>query len=106
MDKELSQQIREIVAESSLCHTSMANRGECEQEIDELASAILKLFKERMLRLIGLYEEYIALLGKELDETASMAYVHGWKSSRHEQGKKMREKIAELRNAINTEGKR
>jgi chorismate mutase len=47
MDKELNQRIRELIAESSLCHTSMANRGECEQEIDELTSAILKLFEER-----------------------------------------------------------
>lgn len=39
-------------------------------------------------------KEYIALLGKELDETASIAHIHGWRSSRVEEGKILREEIA------------
>ena len=35
-----------IIAESSLCHTSMSNRGECENEIRDLASAIWKEMNE------------------------------------------------------------
>jgi len=46
--------------------------------------------------LIKTLQEYIVLLGKELDEVVPMASVHGWKSSRFEEGKKMREKIDNL----------
>jgi len=46
--------------------------------------------------LIKAFQEYIVLLGKELDEVVPMASVHGWKSSRFEEGKKIREKIHNL----------
>lgn len=43
--------------------------------------------------LIQAYEEFIKILGDEIDELAPMAFNHGWRSSRVEEGKKAREKI-------------
>lgn len=39
------------------------------------------------------YQEYVKLLVDELNEIAPLATVHGWKSSRYEQGKRLREEI-------------
>lgn len=36
--------------------------------------------------------EYITLLGEELSEIVPLASIHGWESSRYEQGKILREK--------------
>ena len=48
------------------------------------------------IKLIKTLQEYIVLLGKELDEVVPMASVHGWKSSRYEEGKVARRKIQRL----------
>lgn len=37
--------------------------------------------------------EYIKLLEEELQETTSIALIHGWKSRRHEQGKALRRSL-------------
>lgn len=50
-----------------------------------------------MNELIKLYEDYIKLLGEELNETARMASIHGWESERFEQGEEMRKKILRKR---------
>ena len=47
-------------------------------------------------KLIWAFKEYIYMLGEEMNELASFAYTHGWRSTRYEQGKKMREKILKL----------
>ncbi len=39
------------------------------------------------------YEEYIQLLDDEIKDLLGLAELHGWKSSRVEQGEKAREKI-------------
>jgi hypothetical protein len=52
---------------------------------------------EKMDALINALEDYIVLLGKELDEVIPMASVHGWKSSRWEEGKAARRKIQRLK---------
>lgn len=46
-----------------------------------------------MNELIEAYEEYIKLLGDELSDVVSLAYIHGWRSTRYESGKTCREKI-------------
>jgi hypothetical protein len=46
-----------------------------------------------MDELIQAYEEYIKLLGDEISELVSFAEAHGWRSSRHQDGVKCREKI-------------
>jgi len=48
-------------------------------------------------------KDYIILLGKELDEVVPLASVHGWRSSRYEEGKKARNKIDDCMKAL-TEG--
>ena len=49
-----------------------------------------------MNKLLELYKEYVTLLNDELGETMTWASTHGWKSSRVEQGKILREQIKEL----------
>lgn len=58
-----------------------------------------------MKELIELYGEYIRLLGEELDELAPLAHIHGWKSTRFEQGEQLRERIRDckLKMALFTE---
>lgn len=53
-----------------------------------------------MIELIRLYEEYIKLLGDELNDVVVMASIHGWKSDRVEQGEEMRREIAQQKALI------
>ena len=41
-------------------------------------------------------QEYIYLLEKELEEVVPIAYAHGWRSNRAEQGQIVRDKIGRL----------
>ena len=52
---------------------------------------------DKLTELVQALEEYITLLGKELDEVIPMAAVHGWKSTRFEEGKKLRALISAQR---------
>ena len=52
---------------------------------------------ERLKEIISTQDDYVKLLIEELDELAVFASVHGWKSTRYEQGKKLREKIIQLK---------
>jgi hypothetical protein len=47
--------------------------------------------------LVKAYEDYIKILGDELAEIVPLAVVHGWKSTRFEQGEQARKRIKELR---------
>jgi len=51
----------------------------------------------RLTPLLLAQQEYIDLLCEELDELAGLAYSHGWKSSRVEEGEKLRQKIEQLK---------
>lgn len=51
---------------------------------------------ERLRVLAIAQEQYINLLGEELNEVVPLAASCGWKSTRHEAGKALREKIAAL----------
>lgn len=57
-----------------------------------------KLERERneLRELVKAYQDYTQLLGDEINDTAAVAYLHGWRSSRYEQGKVLREKIKQL----------
>ena len=44
---------------------------------------------EKIKRLL----QYCRLLDDELGDMIVMAYVHGWRSTRHEEGRKQREKL-------------
>jgi len=50
--------------------------------------------------LIEAYDKYIQLLIAELDETVSIARIHGWESSRFEVGKQAREDIDMLKKVL------
>jgi hypothetical protein len=58
-----------------------------------------------MENLIKAYEDYILLLGEELNEVVSIAYMKGWKSKRVEQGKILREKIENEKNTFKERSK-
>ena len=53
-----------------------------------------------MQQLIDVYDEYVELLISELSEIVAFAHAHGWRSSRHEQGVVLREKIATLKEEV------
>jgi hypothetical protein len=52
---------------------------------------------EERKRVCEVYDRYIALLAEELNDTAVLAMVHGWTSSRIEQGEKLRAEIKALK---------
>jgi hypothetical protein len=57
----------------------------------------IKSQRERIKELISAYDEYIKLLGDELDAVTGLALAHGWKSTRYDAGVKCREKIQSLK---------
>ena len=54
-------------------------------------------------KLIEAYDNYIKLLVEELDETVSIASVHGWKSKRAELGVMCREEIKLVKEQLQKE---
>lgn len=67
------------------------------------ARDVAEQLKEQIVikdQLLIAYNEYIDLLSEELNDTAQMAAVHGWKSHRVERGEKIREKINELKDLL------
>lgn len=55
--------------------------------------------RNELRELVKAYQDYTQLLGDEINDTAAVAYLHGWRSSRYEQGKVLREKIKQLEEA-------
>jgi len=49
---------------------------------------------------IKLYQDYNELLDSELSETVSIAFSHGWRSTRHEQGVVLRNNIEKVTKEI------
>ena len=49
--------------------------------------------------IIGVYDEYVKLLGEEIDSFIGLAMAHGWKSTeeRIKRGKELRTRIAALK---------
>ncbi len=54
----------------------------------------------KSLPIVEVLNEYIKLLGEELNDTAQIAAAHGWKSNRIEQGNKLRTKLNDLGNVF------
>lgn len=50
--------------------------------------------------LVKAYEEYIKLLGEEIDELCNIAFTTGWESTRYSQGEKCRKRINFLQKEI------
>lgn len=53
---------------------------------------------ERLEAIIEKQDEYIKMLGEEINSLSS--YVHGWRSSRVEQGEKLRTELASIKSAL------
>jgi hypothetical protein len=53
-----------------------------------------------MEELIEVYEKYINLLNEELNELVSVAYIHGWKSKRVEEGQRLRDEIDKVKSVF------
>lgn len=45
-------------------------------------------------------DSYLELLGEEINDLIGIAYIHGWRSTRHELGVKMRERIEEAKKKV------
>lgn len=60
--------------------------------------------EQLMSEIITKYEEYVKLLNEEFDSIATMAYVHGWRSTKVEQGEKIRAEIASLNSQLSEAG--
>jgi hypothetical protein len=54
---------------------------------------------ESLRSLADAYREYVALLTAELDEVTPLAWSHGWRTSRYEDGECSRAEIARLQKA-------
>ena len=72
-----------------------------ERARDELAAMCGRYKQERdeAREQAAVFKDYAQLLGDEIDDMAVFAGVHGWKSSRIEQGKLLRDKIKQLEGA-------
>lgn len=55
--------------------------------------------REVMWLLVAKLEEYIKLLQDELYDVVGIAACHGWRSTRSEQGQRLREEITKLKEA-------
>jgi hypothetical protein len=56
--------------------------------------------KEKVVKLICSYNDYIDLLETELAELTGLANAHGWQSSRVEDGKKARDRIRKCKSKL------
>ena len=56
-----------------------------------------------LLALVDALDNYIRILGNELNDCVTIAHVHGWRSTRVAEGEKMRKEIAALRRKANAE---
>lgn len=57
--------------------------------------------REGMQKALGVaYEEYLDVLGAELNELVPMASLHGWKSKRYYAGVAARKRILQLRERL------
>ena len=83
----------------------ISERDELREKYDNLATkhmlAINKICNERdeARELVKAYQDYAQLLGDEINDMTAVAYVHGWRSNRYEQGKVLREKIKQMEEA-------
>ena len=82
--KDQQKWLREAAEEERECE-------ECEGLRDDVAT---------LKSLVSKLDEYIALMDAELNETAGQAVLHGWQSSRVNEGILMRKEIAALRGEV------
>ena len=92
----------EYYGDKNVLDADDVGEGEAEENAKLCANAPeLNQQNEKLRKLVEVQEEYINLLGEELDEVVVMMAVHGWQSSRVEKGKKLRAEIAKLKSELN-----
>ena len=62
-----------------------------------IASGRVLFLQKKLKDLMEAYDEYIELLGQELDETVPIAYNHHWRSDKYEKGEAARAKIKQVK---------
>lgn len=95
LDEVESMHSFELATDTLRCWIDEYNNNETSKEKHSEVLNIADVM--RSLPLVEALEQYIGVLGEELDELASMATTHGWKSSRVEIGEQLRNRIAELK---------
>jgi hypothetical protein len=70
-------------------------------KIFKQAKEMEKEQKQCALKIIEAQNQYIAILGKEIDSAVSIAHVHGWRSNLVEEGENMRNEITLLSEKFN-----
>lgn len=61
--------------------------------------------KDILLSLMEAYDDYVEILEQEIRGLVEMAWVHGWRSSRYEAGKKARARIARIKERVKKGGR-
>jgi len=75
-----------------------------EEKAEEISSHIVKVIEPLLSKIKELESliihqtDYIKLLTDELDEVCVLASTHGWKSTRYEEGKRLRKLIEKENN--------
>jgi hypothetical protein len=101
MDWEIFEDIiNQHYSEDNVSKTDMYEACEKAYLIAKTAPVDEVLCSVRLCKLVNLQEQYIDLLTKELDETSSIADIHGWKSERFNQGETLRVEIAHIREQL------
>ncbi len=59
----------------------------------------LEAENERLRASDAIRQKYIVLMGDEMDELIGLAYVHGWRSTRADEGKQIRAELEALKPA-------
>lgn len=95
-----------IVVFGAFCKelTDMLNlaRIDARTEADAINLNAMRYINGRHNRLVAALNEYIKLLGRELDTVVPIAAVHGWKSSLSQEGINLRARIEALLNGIDS----
>ena len=60
----------------------------------QIAKVVATAVEEALADQRKRWMRYVALLDAEIKELVPLAHVHGWRSQRHEEGKRMREELS------------
>jgi len=67
---------------------------------NELTIIFLENKVKAYKRLARTQQEYIRILGREIDSMAGIAYAHGWESQNIEIGKRLRSKMKKVKKQL------
>lgn len=101
LDKRHGDKIKIVDLKYLFLEIAKAQLAKCQEyyyeRIGYLQYKVESIRQETLREVTNVYDEYIELLGDELDEISGLAIAHGWKSSRYEAGVECRKKIANLK---------